>query len=424
VAKLFAGFAMSSPQALAAEYERLFLLAQVKGKDNADPGLKALHELLVEKFGPFRAPGNARRYYAESVRAELKRKDGELKALEAATPEYPRAMGVKEGDKIGDLPIHIRGSHWTLGEKAPRRFLSALGGDQVTIPEGRSGRLEMAEWMTRPENPLTARVIANRVWRWHFGRGIVPSVDNFGRLGEKPVNQPLLDWLAVEMVKNGWSLKQMHRTMMLTSTYQMSSTFDAKAAETDPDNTLLWRMNRRRLEAESIRDGIMEVSGGLDKKTTGGTILKYKDRQYVANTSKGGDVDYDKPVRAVYIPVVRSSMYAMFTAFDLPDPAVSNGDRDSSVVAPQALFMMNGSVMLQHSKIMAEGLLGRSDLDDAGRVREAYERALSRPATGLAVDQALSFVAKMEAAWKGDRVRAWQSFCKSLLGSNEFIYIN
>lgn len=216
----------------------------------------------------------------------------------------------------------------------------------------------------------------------------------------------------------------MHRTMLLTSTYQMSSAFDAKANETDPDNTLLWRMNRRRLEAESVRDGIMEVSGGLKTDYTGGTILKYKDRQYVTNTSKGGDVDYDRPIRAVYVPVVRSSMYQLFSAFDLPDPAVSNGDRDATVVAPQALFMMNGSVMLKHSKIMADGLLARADLDDAGRVREAYERAMSRPATAGEVDQALSFVARMQEAWKGSRASAWQSFCKSLLASNEFIYIN
>jgi hypothetical protein len=423
-AKLFEGFVASSPEALAAKYEALFLQAQEKGKDNTDPGLKALHELLVEKFGPFRAPENARRYYAAAVRTELAGLDKEAKDLEAATPDYPRAMGVKEGEKIDDLAIHLRGSHWTLGEKVPRRFLSALGGDKVTIPEGHSGRLELAQWMTKADHPLTARVIANRLWRWHFGKGIVPTVDNFGRLGEKPTNQPLLDWLAVEMVKNGWSMKQMHRTMMLTSTYQMSSEFNAKAVETDPDNISLWRMNRRRLEAELIRDGIMEVSGGLKKDYTGGTILNYKDRQYVANTSKGGDVDYDRPIRAVYVPVVRSSMYALFSAFDLPDSAVSNGDRDASVVAPQALFMMNGSVMLKHSKIMAQGLLARADLDDAGRVREAYERALSRPATAGEVDQALSFVAKMQGEWKGDRLSAWQSFCKSLIASNEFIYIN
>ena len=423
-AKLFAGFAGRTPEALAAEYERLFLASMEKGKENTDPGLKTLYEFLKEKFGPFRAPEDARRYYAAGVRTELAGLDTELKELTAATPEYPKAMGVREGDKIDDLAIHLRGSHLTLGEKAPRGFLSAIGGEKPAIPAGHSGRLELAQWLTGADHPLTARVIANRMWRWHFGRGIVPTVDNFGRLGEKPVNQPLLDWLAVEMVKQGWSMKAMHRTMLLTSTYQMSSTFDAKANEADPDNALLWRMNRRRLEAELVRDGIMEVSGGLQKDYSGGTILEYKDRQYVANTSKGGNVDYDRPVRAVYVPVVRSSMYQLFSAFDLPDPAVSNGDRDATVVAPQALFMMNGSVMLKHSKIMAERLLARADLDDAGRIREAYERAFSRPATGAEVDQGLTFVARMQEAWKGSRLNAWQSFCKSLLASNEFIYIN
>jgi len=422
-ANLFAGIQVSSPEALAAKYEELFLASLAN--EVSDPGLKALSELLKEKFGPFRAPGDARRYYAAAVRERLTGLDKELKDMEAATPEFPRAMGVSESGKFEDLAIHLRGSHWTLGGKVPRQFLKVIAGEnQAPIPSDRSGRLELAQWMTRKDHPLTSRVIANRLWRWHFGRGIVPSVDNFGRLGEAPVNQPLLDWLAVRFVEQGWSIKTMHRTMMLSSTYQMSSDLDVKAAEADPENSLLWRMNRRRLEAESIRDGIMSVSGGLNLRETGGSILSYKDRQYVANTSKGGNVDYERNIRAVYIPVVRSSMYDVFTAFDLPDPSMSNGDRDATVVAPQALFMMNGAVMLRHSKQMAEGLLARVDLDDAGRVRDAYERALSRPATGREVDQALTYVARMQEAWKGSRVSAWQSFCKSLLASNEFIYIN
>jgi len=425
VAKLFDGFSATDAKALASKYEELFAQALAQGKDASDPGMKALYALLKEKFGPFRAPGDSRRYYAEAVRTKLKGMDQELKDLEEATPEFPKAMGVTENTKIADLAIHLRGSHWTLGKQVPRQFLKVIAGEsQTPIPDDRSGRLELAQWMTGKDHPLTSRVIANRLWRWHFGRGIVPSVDNFGRLGEKPVNQPLLDWLAVEFVQQGWSMKQMHRAMMLTSTYQMSSDYDSKGIEADPENTLLWRMNRRRLEAEAIRDGIMEVSGGLDEGYKGGSILSYKDRQYVANTAKGGNVDYEKNIRAVYIPVVRSSMYDVFTAFDLPDPSTSNGDRDATVVAPQALFMMNGKVMLRHSKQMAEGLLARTDLDDSGRVREAYERALSRPATGREIDQALTFVAKMQEAWKGSRESAWQSFCKSLLASNEFIYIN
>ncbi|MBM3769615.1 MAG: DUF1553 domain-containing protein, partial [Acidobacteria bacterium] len=133
---------------------------------------------------------------------------------------------------------------------------------------------------------------------------------------------------------------------------------------------------------------------------------------------------YEKNIRAVFIPVVRSSMYDVFNAFDLPDPSTPNGDRDATVVAPQALFMMNGTVMLRHSLVMAKGLLARADLDDAGRVRDAYDRALNRPASSAEVDQALTFLAQMKQAWKGDDARAWQSFCKGLLSSNEFLYVN
>ncbi len=332
-------------------------------------------------------------------------------------------MGVTENSSIGDLAIHLRGSHWTLGEKVPRRFLNVISAEQPSIPSTESGRLQLARWMTQKDHPLTSRVMVNRIWRGHFGRGIVPSVDNFGRLGEKPSNQPLLDWLALRFMENGWSIKSMHRMIMLSNTYQMSSEYNAKASEIDPENVLLWRMPRRRLEAEAIRDGIMSVSGELATEG-GGSLLPYKDREYVANTARGGTVDYDRPIRAVYIPVVRSSMYDVFTAFDLPDPSSSNGDRDSTVVAPQALFMMNSSVMLKHSRKMADGLLARADLDDSARIREAYERALTRPATPAEVDNALSFISRIEREWQGSKANAWQSFCKALLASSEFIYVN
>jgi len=411
-------------EALARDFETRFQQAVKEGKESSDPGIKALYAFLHEKFGPFRAPENVRRYYPAEVREQLAKLDDEVKELEAATPVFPQAMGVRENDTIDDLPLHIRGSHWTLGAKVPRRFPRVLAGDnQPSLGPNQSGRLQLAQWMTRKDNPLTSRVTVNRIWRWHFGRGIVPSVDNFGRLGEKPTNQPLLDWLARRFVENNWSIKSMHRLMMLSNAYQMSSAYDAKVAEADPENSLLWRMPRQRLEAESIRDGIMSVSGAL-AHTEGGSILTYKDRQYVSNTAKRGDIDYDKTIRAVYIPVVRSSMYDVFQAFDLPDPATSNGDRNSTVVAPQALFMMNSSVILQHSRRLADNLLARSDLDDNSRIVEAYERALSRPPTPDEIDSALTFVSRMEREWKGDKVKAWQSFCKSLLASNEFIYLD
>lgn len=413
----------TTPEALAARFETLF--QQSLEPNVTDPGLKALHEFLHEKFGPFRAPPDARRYFAPAIQAQLKTLDADLKALEAATPDFPRAMGVREGDQIDDLAIHLRGSHWTLGQKVPRNFLKVLAGNNPpAIGPTESGRLQLAQWLTQPDHPLTSRVMVNRLWRWHFGRGIVPTVDNFGRLGEKPSNQPLLDWLALRFISTGWSIKAMHREMMLSATYQMSSDYNAKAAEADPENVLLWRMPRRRLEGEAIRDAIMSTSGALSHDHPGGTILSYKDRQYVANTAKGSTVDYDRPIRAVYVPVLRSSLYEVFQAFDLPDPASSNGDRDSTVVAPQALFMMNSSVMLKHSRRLAEFLLAQKDLDDSARIRLAYERALSRPPTPGEIDKAQTFIAQIQPDWANDPVKAWQSFAKSLLSSNEFIYLN
>jgi hypothetical protein len=396
-----------------------------------DPRMEAFRELSYAKAGPFAAPSDVRQYYPQPVRDQLTALEKERKDLETATPDLPRAMGVEESSKIADLKIHLRGSHWTLGEEVPRRFPRAIAGDnQVPIPPDRSGRLDLAEWLTAPGHPLTSRVMANRIWRWHFGRGIVPSVDNFGRLGEAPTNQALLDWLALRFVEQGWSVKQLHRTIMLSSTYQMSSNYDPKAAAVDPENTLLWRASRQRLEAEAIRDAVTSVSGIIDLKE-GGTLLTNKDREYVANTSRRGSMDYDTPRRAVYMPVVRSSMYEMFQAFDLPDPSTPNGDRNSTVIAPQALFMMNSTLVLKATRAMAANLLAETGIDDAARVREAYERALARPPAATDVDRALTFISQVEKAMEDrekDPVKrhlfAWQSFSKALLSSNEFIYVN
>ncbi len=449
VAKLLEG--VTGAGALAAKYELLFQQALKEGKTSTDPAIKALYEFLTEKFGPFRAPNNARRYYAAPVREQVTVMEAEAKRLEETTPDFPKAMGVIDGE-IADTSIHTRGSHWTLGAPVPRRFLRIISGDhQTPIGPQESGRLQLAQWMTQPGHPLTSRVMANRIWRWHFGKGIVPSVDNFGRLGERPTNQPLLDWLAVEFVKQGWSIKAMHRQIMLSNVYRLGTGLDAHSTEVDAENTLLWRANRRRLEGEEIRDGIMSASGGLTFDM-GGSILTYKDRQYVANTSKGSEVDYDRPIRSAYVPVLRSSLYEVFQAFDLPDPTSPNGDRDSTVVAPQALFMMNSSVMLNHSKKMAESLLQQTNLDDQARIRHAYERALGRPPSSQEIDQGLTFIARMEQEWSHtppspptsqpqrtpavregmlpspnigqSKLNAWQSYCKSLLASNEFIYLN
>ena len=451
---LLGGRTYGSREELAARYQDLFDLAAEQwrvlhpeavsidyanerykdGRDQPalpDPALEEFRAFLYEKYGPFRPPRGAREHYPKDVQRNLDKLDRERKDLESLTPEFPRAMGVREGSEIGDIHIHLRGSHWTLGDSVPRGFLSAISHEpDAAIPEGASGRLQLAQWLTQPQHPLTARVMVNRLWRWHFGRGIVGSPDNFGQLGDEPTNQPLLDWLAVEFVRSGWSVKRMHRLIVLSSAYRMSSVLDEKAAAADPENRLLWRANRRRLEAEPMRDAIVYLSGDMDL-SMGGSIMEVRDRDRVASTRARGKLDYDRNRRAVYLPVVRSSLYDVFGAFEFADPSVPNGNRGQAVVAPQALFMMNGSLMLRHTRKMADRLLRRDDLNDAERVRDTYERVLTRPPRPGEIDRALTFIADVEDSL-GDRVpnslerkaRAWQSFCKAMIGSNEFLYLN
>ena len=197
-------------------------------------------------------------------------------------------------------------------------------------------------------------MIVNRVWRWHFGRGLVRSVDNFGKLGQLPTHPELLDWLAHRLVSRGWSLKRLHKDIMLSRTYQMSTRWDRHAARVDPENSLLWRMPRRRLEAEELRDSIL-AAGGLLETTMGGTLLATSPFQ---DLSAGGLARkpslYESARRSVYLPVLRGALYEMYRTFDFPDPAVSNGDRAVTTVASQALFMMNGR-LVERSMFQSRG---------------------------------------------------------------------
>ncbi len=404
-------------------------LEQVARASGLIPELVApLAERLKNGLEPrLELPDKPDRLFSAPVQAELKQLDDERMALEKTRPNLPRAMAVSEGTPT-NLKVHLRGDYQTLGEECARRFPTAISGEnQPALPGDRSGRLELAKWLTDDKNPLTARVFVNRVWRWRFGRGLVASVDNFGALGDLPTHPELLDWLATTFVKeDGWSLKKLHRRLMLSNTYLMSSQqYDAKAATLDPDGRFLWRFPRRRLEAEAIRDSILAVSGTLDPKR-GGTLLNFQPRQYVTSTANADPVKYDSNRRAVYLPVVRSALYDVYTAFDFGDPTVMNGDRPSTTVAPQALFMLNSAVVLSATKAQAEALLALKNLDDAGRVRSLYITCFGRPATDGEVKRALSFLLKFEVAYAkapSPHLSAWQSLCKSLIASNEFLYV-
>lgn len=377
----------------------------------------------------FALPDAADSLYPEAIRSDMKRLRAQIQEQEQARPKLPRAMAVSEVTPV-NVRVHLRGSYLTLGEECTRQFPVVLAGKhQTPIDPHHCGRLELARWLTLPENPLTARVFVNRVWRWHFGQGIVGSTDNFGSLGERPVNQALLDWLATTFVEDGWSLKKLHRRIMLSRSYQMSSRYDARSAKIDPENRLHWRNNRLRLEAEAVRDSILAVSGQLDR-TLGGTLLTFRDREYVTSTANADPVNYRSSRRSVYLPVIRSALYDVYTAFDFGDPTVMNGDRPTTTVAPQALFMMNSALVLEQTKAMATALLAHQELDDIGRIQLAYETCYGRPAQPAEIQRARDFLqrlARIYAAQSSEEkmanLRAWQSLCKALVAANEFLYI-
>ncbi|HYH63444.1 MAG TPA: PSD1 and planctomycete cytochrome C domain-containing protein [Urbifossiella sp.] len=343
-------------------------------------------------------------------------------ALAAAAPELPTAMGVADGTPT-DVRVLRRGNHLTPADVVPRRFpLVLAGAAQPTLPKGQSGRLELAAWLTDPRHPLTARVIVNRVWRWHFGKGLVRSVDNFGLTGDAPTHPELLDWLAAEFTADGWSLKRLHRRIMLSATYQMSTAHDAKAATADPDNRLLWRANPRRLEAEAIRDSLLAVGGLLDRTAGGPALVGVKNRDYLFDHTSKDRTSYVSDRRSLYLPVIRNNLYDVFQLFDAPDPAVPTGDRATTTVPTQALFFLNSDLSARSADGLAGRVLAAPGLDDAGRVRLLFELAYGRPPTVAEVARVIAGVAAFEA--DTGRRAAWAAVCQAVLAGNEFIHLN
>ena len=361
--------------------------------------------------------------YPEPTRKQLKQLRDSLAALEKQAPQMSTAMGVMDRD-VKDVRIHIRGSHLTLGRLVPRQLPRVLSSaEPAAFDAGDSGRLRLAKWLTTPEHPLTARVLVNRIWRWKFGRGIVETADNLGRLGARPSNQPLLDWLAIEFVRRGWSIKSMHRLIMSSSTYRMSSQYDSRAAKIDPENRLHWRSNVRRLEAEAIRDSLLMVGGMLDI-SMGGSLLHVKNREFFFDHTSKDKTVYSSPRRSVYLPVVRNHLYDVFQLFDYTDAGSPSGDRATSTVAPQALFMMNGALMLSVCESLAQRVRESATVDDAGRVQQLYQIAYGRRATEEEVLGALEFLQPSgAAATDARRHESWKLLCQVVLAANEFVYI-
>jgi len=328
-------------------------------------------------------------------------------------PPLARAHGLQEGgvpgsphEGIHDVRIHLRGRYDHLGDMAPRRFPRLLAGDDAPkIHEG-SGRKQLADWIASPDNPLTARVMVNRIWQHHFGEGIVRTPNNFGKLGTPPTHPELLDYLAHRFVESGWSVKALHRAIMLSATYQQSSVPRPATLSADPDNLLFGRINRRRLESECLRDSLLDVAGTLDLALGGPSIRDL-------NTSR----------RTLYVTTIRSDRATYQFLFDAADPNAIVEKRVDSTVAPQALFLMNNPFVLKQTKSLEERLHREGPAEDRARVEWLYELLYSRPASNAEVNIALETLARAQAHGASGQL-SWEEYCQVLICANEFIYVD
>ena len=408
-----------------ADYE-----AQVAAKKMAiETTVKSADEALQASLPDGAIPPESKEsQYPEETRTTLTKLREELSALEKAPPELPTSMGVTE-DEIVDVPIHVRGNPSRLGDVVPRHVPAVMKGPEMPGFSGQhSGRRELAEWLVNDHHPLTSRVLVNRVWRWHFGRGLVASADNFGLLGEKPSHPELLDWLAKEFIHRKWSLKEMHRVILLSNTYQQSTHVSSEAATADPDNRLWSRFPVRRLAAEEIRDSLLFVSGQLDA-TMGGSLLKVKNRGYLFDHTSIDTTDYNSPRRSLYLPVIRNNVFEMFQLLDFPDPAVPTGDRATTTVAPQALMMMNSDFVMQAADALAGRVL-TTDSTDSERVKEIYVTCLGREPSNEEISQDLQLIKDTLQTFSSDArsdkdrlIAAWSVACQVVLASSEFVYL-
>ncbi len=343
--------------------------------------------------------------------ADLKLVEDELKKLQASAPKRAKALSVVEEPKIEDTRVHVRGVVGNQGDVAPRGYLQvATVGRVPDMPKNQSGRKELADWIASEQNPLTARVYANRVWHWLTGRGLVRTPDNFGTTGETPTHPELLDFLAGEFVRGGWSTKKLVRAVVLSETYRRSSTAPAELVKADPENKMWGRSNRKRMEAEQIRDTLLSVSGQLKLDAVSGPT-------YAANVASDYGYKHGDTRRSVYLPVFRNSLPEVFEVFDFADASVVTGQRNTSTVAPQALFMLNNPLPIEQAKASAARLLGETLTADE-RITRAYRQTLGRDPTAGERTVTAKFV-----GGKAD-ADTWAAVFQALFASGDFRYVD
>jgi mono/diheme cytochrome c family protein len=324
-------------------------------------------------------------------------------------PRKPAIHSLEEG-KVVNLRVHLRGNPANLGEEAPRHFLSILTGDQPAPFTQGSGRLELARAIADRNNPLTARVLVNRLWLHHFGQGLVATPSNFGALGQRPTHPELLDYLAARFMARGWSIKALHRDIMLSATYQLGSRFDAHNAGADPDNRLLWRMNRRRLEVEPWRDALLAVAGNLDGKVGGpATSLAAPGNRR----------------RTLYGAVSRHNLDPLLRLFDFPDPNLTSDRRAVTIVPLQQLFVLNSDFMVRQARALADRVGAGPAVDEPTRIRRAFLLVYGRPPSEREVQLGTRFLSAVSTQPRGGTsLSGWTRYAQVLLSANEFTFID
>lgn len=408
-------------------FPRLDRFRLVKADEKTDSRVRefaatnALDERVLANFvndpqQPWPTVGDIVSYLPADQRKKVEQLDHQIAALEATVKPYPTAVSVTDQKQPCDLPIHLRGDTYNVtSEQVPRGVPQLL--DNVLPPPvispGESGRLDLARWITDKRNPLTARVMVNRLWQWHFGRGIVGTPNNFGSLGEKPTNPQLLDWLAAELMDHGWSVKHIQRLIMTSSTYRMSSRASSEAQARDPENKFLSHFSRKRLEVESLYDAMASTTNIIVRQESGKPL----------------DVEKDKN-RAMYVLSSNRSpkglgaeVRKMFELFDYDSSGVPIAQRPQSTTPAQSLFWLNSPLVQHFADRFAYRLLKMDKLNDVKRVEMAYLLALGRSPSKQESAEAMEFLESCKVEQHLDSQRAWTSFCQALYGTVEFRYV-
>ena len=390
-------------------------------KNLADPMLESARVALGDPSGFLAIPAKMEHALDDETLAKIHREAESARLFESSAPDETAVMAVADKGVVDGIPIHIRGSYRNLGAKVDRGFPEVMNppGNDPIFSATSSGRLEFARWIASSSHPLTARVIVNRVWRWHFGVGLVSTTENFGVLGTPPSHPELLDYLARWFVESGWSLKALHRLILSSSTYQMASQHsDAqRAMSIDPENRLLWRFEMQRLSAEQLRDSILFTSDMLDLRL-GGKSVPLRNRQFVFDHTSIDHTKYESHRRTVYLPIIRNHLFTLFEQFDFPDPTMPIGDRQTTTVSPQMLLLMNAPWVLESASHLAQSSSAIAS-DPTQRAQWLINKIFGRRATQTELQRIIEYVG----IGATDEQIRWELVSQNLLISSESIYV-